>query len=290
MRTAIVLMTHGSFGKELIASGELILGELKDVFSISLEAEKEPMELMSELETLLQSDFDQYILLADLFGGTPCNVAARFSLEDNVIVLSGVNLPMLIEAEMARMQGSYDGLEENLMKSAREGIKEGREMMEGIRLVRIDFRLIHGQVITKWSKLTDVKSIVVVNDELAADEFMADIYVIAAPPGMQVDVISKDQFVQGVKDGKFDSGKILVLFKNIEDVREVVEKGVAFKQVQVGGLGSGNGRTSVVKGISVDKTDIANLTFVQEQGAEVTFQVTPEEPKLSLEKASKKVG
>jgi hypothetical protein len=47
---------------------------------------------------------------------------------------------------------------------------------------------------------------------------------------MQVDVISKDQFVQGVKDGKFDSGKILVLFKNIEDVREVVEKGVAFKQ------------------------------------------------------------
>lgn len=106
MRTAIVLMTHGSFGKELIASGELILGELKDVFSISLEAEKEPMELMSELETLLQSDFDQYILLADLFGGTPCNVAARFSLEDNVIVLSGVNLPMLIEAEMARMQVS----------------------------------------------------------------------------------------------------------------------------------------------------------------------------------------
>lgn len=163
-------------------------------------------------------------------------------------------------------------------------------MMDGIRLVRIDFRLIHGQVITKWSKLTDVKSIVVVNDELAADEFMADIYVIAAPPGMQVDVISKDQLVQGVKDGKFDSGKILVLFKNIEDVREVVEKGVAFKQVQVGGLGSGNGRTSVVKGISVDKTDIANLTFVQEQGAEVTFQVTPEEPKLSLEKASKKVG
>jgi mannose/fructose/N-acetylgalactosamine-specific phosphotransferase system component IIB len=39
---------------------------------------------------------------------------------------------------------------------------------------------------------------------------------------------------------------------------------VAFKQVQVGGLGSGNGRTSVVKGISVDKTDIANLTFVQD--------------------------
>ncbi|MDT2659653.1 PTS sugar transporter subunit IIB [Enterococcus hulanensis] len=162
-------------------------------------------------------------------------------------------------------------------------------MMEGIQLVRVDFRLIHGQVITKWSKLTDAKSIIVVNDQLAADEFMADIYVMAAPPGMKVDVISKDQFVKDAEDGKFDSGKILVLFKNIEDAREVVEKGVKFKLLQVGGLGSGNGRTSVVKGISVDKTDIANLAFVQDQGAEVTFQVTPEEPKLSLEKASKKV-
>ena len=47
-----------------------------------------------------------------------------------MIVLSGVNLPMLIEAEMARMQGSYDGLEENLMKSAREGIKDVKKIMK----------------------------------------------------------------------------------------------------------------------------------------------------------------
>ena len=59
MKTAIILMTHGSFGKELIASGALILGEFKDVFSISLEAEREPMELMAELKTLLEKDFDQ---------------------------------------------------------------------------------------------------------------------------------------------------------------------------------------------------------------------------------------
>ncbi|MDT2397784.1 PTS sugar transporter subunit IIA [Enterococcus avium] len=130
MKTAIILMTHGSFGKELIASGALILGELKDVFSISLEAEREPMELMAELKTLLEKDFDQYLILADLFGGTPCNVAARFSLEENVIVLSGVNLPMLVEAEMARMQGNYDGLTEKLMTSATEGIKDVKKIMQ----------------------------------------------------------------------------------------------------------------------------------------------------------------
>ncbi|MDT2659652.1 hypothetical protein P7E02_07220 [Enterococcus hulanensis] len=130
MKTAIVLMTHGIFGKELIASAELILGDMKNVFSISLEAEKEPMELMIELKTLLDDGFDQYLVLADLFGGTPCNMAARFALEENVIVLSGVNLPMLIEAEMARMQGSYDGLTEKLIKSATEGIKDVKKIMQ----------------------------------------------------------------------------------------------------------------------------------------------------------------
>lgn len=129
-KVGIVLMTHGNFGQELLASAELILGELKDVYAISLEAEKEPMELMAELRIILANGMDQYIILADLFGGTPCNVAAGFSLEEDVIVLSGVNLPMLIEAEMARMQGNYEGLTEKLMKSGSEGIKDVKKIMQ----------------------------------------------------------------------------------------------------------------------------------------------------------------
>ncbi|GMA08813.1 PTS sugar transporter [Tetragenococcus halophilus subsp. flandriensis] len=161
--------------------------------------------------------------------------------------------------------------------------------MNGLKLVRVDFRLIHGQVITKWSKLIDASTIIVVNDQLAQDEFLADIYVMAAPSGMDVQVISKEQFIQLAFDGQYELGKILVLFKNIEDTKYVVEKGVKFQQVQIGGLGSGNGRTSVVKGISIDQNDVNNLNFIENHGANVTFQVTPEETKLSLDKAKKKV-
>ena len=49
----------------------------------------------------------------------------------------------------------------------------------------------------------------------------------------------------------FVKGNVLVLFRGIEDCKSVVDKGIIFKQVQIGGLGSGNGRTSVVKGISI---------------------------------------
>ena len=162
-------------------------------------------------------------------------------------------------------------------------------MMEGIKLVRIDFRLIHGQVITKWSNKISATRIVVVNDALSKDEFMADIYVMAAPPGMTVDVISIDDFVANANGGEYDKGNVLVLFRGIEDCKSVVDKGIIYKQVQIGGLGSGNGRTSVVKGISIDEKDVQDLLSIQDTGAEVTFQVTPEEKKLSLDGAAKKV-
>ena len=162
-------------------------------------------------------------------------------------------------------------------------------MIDDIKLVRVDFRLIHGQVITKWSNTISAKEIVVVNDQLSKDEYMAEIYIMAAPPGMKVHVLSINDFVAKAKEGAYASGNILVLFKNIKDSKDVVELGVPFKQVQIGGLGSGNGRTSVVKGISIDMKDVENLTFIQNSGAEVSFQVTPEEQILSLEKASKKV-
>ena len=162
-------------------------------------------------------------------------------------------------------------------------------MIDGIKLVRVDFRLIHGQVITKWSNIISAKEIVVVNDQLSKDEYMAEIYIMAAPPGMKVNVLSVSGFVEKAKNGAYSTGNILVLFKNIQDAKEAAEHGINFKQVQIGGLGSGNGRTSVVKGISIDLADVDNLTAIQNSGAEVSFQVTPEEQKLSLEKASKKV-
>lgn len=163
-------------------------------------------------------------------------------------------------------------------------------MLKGVNLVRVDFRLIHGQVITKWRNKVNTEKIIVVNDQLAEDEFMADIYVMAAPPDVEVSVLSIQEFVVQAKKGSLNSGNILVLFKSIEDAVAVVDKGIKFEHVQIGGLGSGAGRTSVVKGISIDKNDVLNLQKIEDSGASVTFQVTPEEARLTLDKAKKKVG
>lgn len=60
--------------------------------------------------------------------------------------------------------------------------------MAEIKLFRIDSRLIHGQIITKWLKVTQADKIVVVDEMLAADDFMKEVYVAAVPKGISVDI------------------------------------------------------------------------------------------------------
>ena len=70
------------------------------------------------------------IILTDLFGGTPSNTAARFALEKNYTVLAGLNLAMLIEAEMQRGMLKGDELEEDLMNAAKDGVRNIRKIMK----------------------------------------------------------------------------------------------------------------------------------------------------------------
>lgn len=68
--------------------------------------------------------------------------------------------------------------------------------MAQIRLIRIDFRLIHGQVITKWFGSTMSNEIVIIDDDLSKDDFMTSIYEMSAPPGAKVTVYDVENAVK----------------------------------------------------------------------------------------------
>lgn len=71
--------------------------------------------------------------------------------------------------------------------------------MASIVLCRIDSRLIHGQVVTKWVGQSQANRIAVVSDELDADPFMKNIYLMAAPPSIKVDCYSNSSFCRRVE-------------------------------------------------------------------------------------------
>lgn len=160
--------------------------------------------------------------------------------------------------------------------------------MASINLIRLDFRLIHGQVITKWCGQINANRIIIINDDLANDSFMRNIYEMAAPPNVSVEVYTIEKAVELWKTDEMGQGRALVLFKDVKSSLRALQAGFPIKELQLGGIGGGPGRVNVYDGISLDKQDVKDLKEMIEKGAKIILQIVPEKPKLDFEKAIQK--
>jgi len=103
----VLITTHGNLGNELIRAAELIEGNLKGVYYVSVDQTKSVEELKKEIGTAIKK-LDQgqgVLILTDLFGGTPSNLSLSFLKEGKVEVVTGVNLPMLLKLSNVRKEG-----------------------------------------------------------------------------------------------------------------------------------------------------------------------------------------
>jgi len=149
-------------------------------------------------------------------------------------------------------------------------------------LVRIDDRLIHGQVVTIWVKTLRTNRIVIVDDDVAADSFMQDVLCLAAPPGIKVDVYNVQEGIAALGEDVPNRDKILVLVKSPRVAEQLYKGGVKFKALNVGGIGAAPGRKNVFKNISMSDEEIATLKRLMEEGVEITLQTVPGEKCVSF--------
>ncbi|MCI1858823.1 MAG: PTS mannose transporter subunit IIA [Sporolactobacillus sp.] len=100
--TWVIILTHGSAGEELLKSAEMIMGKLKNAASFSLLPGMSPETFSSMVEQKLRTLSGHVLVLADLFGGTPFNVAVALSQKYDLYIVSGLNIAMLMEADILR--------------------------------------------------------------------------------------------------------------------------------------------------------------------------------------------
>lgn len=125
-----------------------------------------------------------------------------------------------------------------------------------IGLARIDDRLIHGQVATRWTKETNVTRIIVVSDEVAADTVRKTLLTQVAPPGVTAHVVDVAKMIRVYNNPKYAGQRVMLLFTNPTDVERIVEGGVKITSVNIGGMAFRRGKTRVNNAISVDAKDI----------------------------------
>ncbi|MDF1494298.1 PTS system mannose/fructose/N-acetylgalactosamine-transporter subunit IIB [Caproiciproducens sp. CPB-2] len=160
--------------------------------------------------------------------------------------------------------------------------------MAEIVLCRIDSRLIHGQVMTKWVNQSGANKIVVVSDELAKDPFMMEIYLLAAPRDVKVSCYTQKDVIESWNANQFGGGKVLLLLPNLKTMKEVYDGGIRVTDIQVGGLGGAPNRKVVFQNITLDDADVEILTELQQKGVKIIFQTIPEDTPQSLEGILKK--
>jgi len=102
----LLIITHCRLGQELLEAAEFILGSLEDVDYVLIDTSKDSDTVRGFIEEKIQS-LDQgngVLVLTDMFGGTPSNLALSFLQQDKVEVVTGVNLPMVIAVAQNREQ------------------------------------------------------------------------------------------------------------------------------------------------------------------------------------------
>lgn len=294
----ILLLTHGGWGLQLCNSLRMVMGEIEGVTEIALMPVDTLGEFYQRVEAVVKTMPEGSLIVTDFIGGTTSNVAARLSADYPVAVISGLNASLLLEALDKREHGPLTACVADLVEAGRNSCwtsspifvnynsKENR--MANIVLCRIDSRLIHGQVVTKWVGQSQANRIAVVSDELDADPFMKNIYLMAAPPNIKVDCFSNQSFAAAWKENQLGDGNVLVLFPSLAAIQEAVQQGFDVADIQVGGLGGGPNRKAVFQNITLDEKDVGILNDLKSRGIKAVFQTIPEDKPQSLDDILKK--
>lgn len=154
--------------------------------------------------------------------------------------------------------------------------------MEGIIHIRIDDRLIHGQVATMWTNELGATRIMVINDEVANNDMQKSLLRMAAPPNVSTSIITKETAVKNISEGKYKGQKVFIVVKSPLDILYLLNNGLDIKEINVGNM-SAKSNTEVVKTtISVTKEEKEAFKKLIERGVEVTAIMTPGAPKVYL--------
>ena len=286
-----IISSHGQYAAACKASCEMITGEapLFKVVSFTDDMTKEAVE-QAYRDILNKDGADECGgIITDLLGGTPYNAAAPVIHDyPKIALVAGMNLGMLIALNTG------DSLRE-AVKAARESIviQGGEEKAEatenqepaapaeknGIVHLRLDERLIHGQVATYWSRTLSVTRIMVIGDEIVQDAIGREALKTVVPVGVKLSILTVDNACKKLNAGNYEGQRVFIVVNKPETILRMIENGVKLKEVNIGNMGMKEGRETVKKSVYCTPEEKQKILAIEEKGIPVYAQMIPNDEK-----------
>ncbi|MGY1575615.1 PTS sugar transporter subunit IIB [Pediococcus pentosaceus] len=144
-----------------------------------------------------------------------------------------------------------------------------------ISAVRIDGRLIHGQVANLWTTKLGVTRIMVIDDKVAASDIEKSGLKLARPAGIDLSVLSEKIAADHIKRGGYDSQKVFIVVKRPQVLLDLVNDGVKLETINVGNMSQTDETTQITNSINVVQDDVDAFKALHEKGIKITQQMVP---------------
>ncbi|MBI5574029.1 MAG: PTS sugar transporter subunit IIB [Elusimicrobia bacterium] len=151
-----------------------------------------------------------------------------------------------------------------------------------IVLIRIDDRLIHGQVIEGWLKTVHADTILVVSDEVVNDEIQKQLMGLAVPENIKLTIADVKNSVEIINAGHETEERIFVLVPDIETVSKMIELKVEMESLNLGGLHWSQGKTQYMKAVSLDEKEIKQIKEIKKRGIEIESRALPMDDRMDI--------
>lgn len=150
-------------------------------------------------------------------------------------------------------------------------------------ILRIDDRLIHGQVVAGWARPLGIEELIIASDKISNDEWVCNAYRLAVPENISFHCYDITGCVQYLKDGG-DKKRIMVVVEKPIDAYNLVKNDLKVNEIYIGGLGYREGARSIVPYIYLTSEDIEFLVKIHEMGIKIIGKQLPNSQPIDVMK------
>ena len=160
--------------------------------------------------------------------------------------------------------------------------------MRNVVLARVDDRLTHGEVVTAWIPTYKATRILIIDDDVAKDEFNVRVVKALAPAGTKVFVYTVEKASEKLMVPGVEGERLLLLAKTPTTFNRLIQNGVPLKEVNLGGAGIRGERKPFINNVALDPAEVTACEEMQKSGCRVYYQLVPEQGVIEIDEAVKK--
>lgn len=148
-----------------------------------------------------------------------------------------------------------------------------------INLVRVDHRLIHGQVAFSWTKFAGVDCILVASDDVANDELRMNMLRMARPQSVKLIIKNLDDSISALNSNVTDKYQMMILLESVDDAHRLFSAVPSLKELNLGGTKSADDKKQISKAVHLTEAETQKVKELVDKGVDVTVQMVPEDTK-----------